>query len=158
MDTNTSQTRTDALSFLKHHKTGVLATVAPNGDPHASMVYYVADDEFNVYILTLMNTRKYAAVEGHPQVAFTVSAPEVPQTLQMEGVAMDISLDAEVSKKKEELFAMLNTNPWFHAPITKLDPSTTAVIWIRPTWIRWGDYAFAETGSEHVFTQIDPTA
>lgn len=154
MDEATEQARKDALAFLKRQKTGVLATVSESGEAHASMVYYSADDNFNVYFLTLANTRKYTNITAHPQVAFVVATPEVPQTVQLEGVAMDISLDQEAGKKKEELFKVLNSNPWFYEPIAKLDPADTIVVWLRPLWLRWADYAFAESGSAHVFKEI----
>ena len=154
MDDDQSKARQDALAFIKRHKTGVLSSVSPSGEAHGSMVYYTADDDFNIYFLTLASTRKYANLTAHPQVAFTVSTTEVPQTLQMEGVAMDISLDAEAAKKKDELFEVLNANPWFYAPITKLDPSDTMVVWVRPLWVRWADYAFGESGSQNVFKEI----
>lgn len=154
MDAEVNMARTDALAFLKRHKTGVLATTEGEHQVHASMVYYVADDAFNIYILTLTGSRKFKAIQRHPQVAFTVSTPDVPQTLQIEGMAMDISLDEEASKKKEELFALLNTNTWFYAPIAKLDPAETVLIWIRPTWVRWADYAFEQGGDKHVFREI----
>ena len=154
INTDTDNARKDALSFLKHHKTGVLATVAPSGEPHASMVYYTTDDNFNVYILTLIDSRKFAAIQANPKVAFTVSMPDVPQTLQIEGVAMDISLDDESKDKLPGLIDVLNSNNWFYGPITKLDPKERIVLWIKPSWIRWADYAFQQNGSEHVFKQI----
>ena len=142
----------DALAFLKRHHTGVLATVSLKGEAHASTVYYTADDDFNLYFLTLINSRKYEALCAHPQVAFTVTAADQPQTLQIEGVAMDITLDEEAAAKKEELFKVLNANPWFYPPLSKLEPADSVVVWVRPTWVRWADYAFAPTGK--VFTQI----
>jgi general stress protein 26 len=146
--------RKDALAFLTRHKTGVLATVSASGDAHASMVYYTADENFNIYILTLINSRKYQGLAAHPQVAFTVSTPDIPQTLQIEGTAMDVSLDEEGAKKKEELFKVLNSNNWFYAPVTKLDPAESVIIWIKPTWIRWADYAFEQSGNANVFKEI----
>ncbi|MDO8548340.1 MAG: pyridoxamine 5'-phosphate oxidase family protein [bacterium] len=154
MNDDPNKARQDALAFLKRHKAGVLATTASEYKVHASMVYYTADDDFNIYILTQIHSRKFKALQAHPQVAFTISTPDIPQTLQIEGMAMDISLDEDAAKKKEELCSVLNDNPWFYGPITKLDPAESVVVWIRPTWIRWADYAFAESGSEHVFKEI----
>ena len=154
MDTNLEQARIDALAFLKHHRVGTVATVSANREPHASTVFYVADDDFSIYFLTLINTRKYEALSAHPQVAFTISVEDVPQTLQIEGMAVNISLDDDAAAKKEELFAVLNSNPWSYAPVTKLDPAESAIIWIRPRWIRWADYAFAPYGTDHVFKQL----
>jgi len=153
-DITPEQARQEALAFLKHHKTGVLATVSLKGEAQANMIYYTADDDFNVYFLTLANTRKYQGLLAHPQVAFTVSTTEVPQTLQIEGVAVDISLDQDAIRKKDELTEILNENPWFYGPITKLDPADIIVVWLKPHWVRWADYAFAEAGSAHVFKEI----
>ena len=122
--------------------------------PHASMVYYTADSGFNIFFLTFVDSRKYKALQAHPQVAFTVATPDVPQTLQIEGMAMDITLDADAAKKKDELFTVLNSNPWFYSPIAKLDPEQLVIVWIRPTWVRWADYAFSDAGSNHVFMEI----
>lgn len=154
MDTDLDRARKDALAFLTRNKTGVLGTVSHTGDVHASMVYYMADENFNIYFLTLINSRKCAGLSAHPQVAFTVATPDVPQTLQIEGMAMDISLDEEAAKKKDDLFKVLNSNNWFYAPVTKLDPAETVLVWIKPTWIRWADYAFEESGTAHVFKEI----
>lgn len=157
MSEELNNARKDALAFLTRHKTGVLGTLSAEGTVQASTVFYTADENFNIYILTLINSRKYAALNAHPQVAFTVSIPDVPQTLQIEGMAMDISLDEEAAKKKDELFKILNSNNWFYAPITKLDPAESVIIWIKPTWIRWADYAFEQTGNAHVFKEIPIT-
>lgn len=154
MEQTSDNARKDALSFLKNHKVGVLATVSGAGNVHASMVNYVADDEFNIYIITLINSRKFKAIEEHPQVAFTIAIPSIPQTLQMEGVAIDISLDEEAGNKKAELLDVLNFNPWFYGPMSKLDLEDTVIVWIKPTWVRWADYAFAAAGTEHVLKEI----
>ncbi|SRR3989339_1032600 len=157
MSEELNNARKDALAFLNRQKTGVLATVSSEGDVHASTVFYTSDENFNVYILTLIDSRKYAGLSAHPQVAFTISAADMPQTLQIEGMAMDISLDEDASKKKDEIFKILNSNNWFYAPITKLDPAESVIIWIKPTWIRWADYAFEESGTTHVFKEIPIT-
>lgn len=146
--------RTDALAFLKRHKTGVIATAGHDNVPHASAIHYYADDDFNMYFLTLPSSRKYQALSAHPQVAFTTIRDDAPQTIQIEGMAKDISNDADMQEKKAKILEVLNENRHFSAPITKLDPETPALIWIRPTWIRWADYAFAAQGSDHVFKEI----
>jgi nitroimidazol reductase NimA-like FMN-containing flavoprotein (pyridoxamine 5'-phosphate oxidase superfamily) len=148
------EARKDALAFLKRHSIGVLATAGPRNEAHASMVYYTAGDDFSVYFLTLLNTRKYRTLTDNPRAAFVVATPEIPQTIQIEGLAMDISLDEEAAARKEELFEALNKNAQFYAPITKLDPAMTAVVWLRPTWVRWADYAFGGDGTKQVQVEI----
>lgn len=154
MDIELDHARQDAVAFLKHNRAGVLATIAGEYNIHASMVYYTADDDFNIYFLTQISSRKFEALSEHPQVAFTIASAEIPQTLQIEGMAMDISLDDEEKKKKDALFEILNTTTLFYAPLAKLDPAELVMVWIRPTWIRWADYAFEEIGNRHIFKEI----
>jgi general stress protein 26 len=144
----------DAAAFLKRNSIGVLATSGPKGSTHASMVYYTAGEDLSFYFLTLINSRKYRALSDNPHVAFVVATPDIPQTLQLEGVAMDISLDEEAAERKAELIDLLSKNANFYAPITKLDPAMSVVVWVRPTWARWADYAFAGDGSAQVFAEL----
>jgi nitroimidazol reductase NimA-like FMN-containing flavoprotein (pyridoxamine 5'-phosphate oxidase superfamily) len=146
--------RDDAQAFLKRHKSGFLATVARDSKPHGSMVFYVCDDKFNIYLMTLRTSRKFEALSAHSEVAFTIAEESVPQTLQIEGKAMDISESEEAGSKKDELFDVMNKNPSFYPPISKMDTEETAIVWIQPTWIRWADYAFAEDGNDKVWKEI----
>lgn len=151
MDTDSSK---DALAFLKRHRTGFLATAGHDNKPHLSAVHYVCDDKFNIYFMTLRTSKKFEALSAHSEVAFTIATEDVPQTLQIEGKAMDISSSNESGSKKDELFEVLNKNPNFYPPISKMDTADTAIVWIQPTWIRWADYAFAQDGNENVFREI----
>jgi len=154
MEEETRRRRADALGFLKRNRTGVIATAGHDNLPHASAVHYIVDDDFNIYFLTLPSSRKYKALQAHPQVAFTVIREDVPQTIQIEGMAQDITLSLEMNEKKEQILKALEANPFFFPPISKLDPETPAVIWIKPNWIRWADYAFAQYGTDRVFKEI----
>lgn len=149
--------RSDALAFLTRNRTAVLATAGHDNLPHASAIHYSADGDFNIYFLTLPSSRKYAALKAHPQVALTIMREDVPQTLQIEGMAEDITLSLEMQEKKDAVVKALEANPFFFPPITKLDYETPAVIWVKPTWIRWADYAFAKYGTDHVFKEIKLT-
>lgn len=156
--TNATQDRADALAFLQRHSTGVLATAGHDNVPHASAIHYYADDSFNVYFLTLPSSRKYQSLKAHPQVSFTVIREDVPQTVQMEGMAQDISLDRDATAIREKVVAAINRNPFFYPPIAKLDPEHAVLVWIKPTWIRWSDFAFAENGTDRVFKEISIAA
>ncbi len=146
--------KSEALAFLKSHKAGILATVSSDGKPHASAVYYVADENFNIYFLTLFSSRKYQAIQSNPAVAFTVGTLDVPQSLQIEGVASEIRHEDEKKAHISDLVQVLTSNSRYYAPITKLDPSEVVMIWVQPKWVRWGDFSSGAAGSENVFTEI----
>jgi len=146
--------RSEALAFLKSHSAGVLATASLEGQPHASAVYYVCDDAFDIYFLTLLSSRKRAAIGANPRVAFTVGSQDVPQTLQIEGMASEMQHEDDLSAHVADLVKVLTSNSTYYAPITKLDPSTVVLMHIKPTWIRWADYTSPVNGSKNVFTEI----
>lgn len=145
--------RTRALEFLKGHTAGVIATVSNENTAHASAVFYVADDAFNVYFLTTIDSRKRAAIGAHPQVAFTVGRLDVPQTLQIEGMASEIQSDNEKAQLVPELMKTLMENNPKYIPVAKMD-STVVLMWLRPTWVRWGDFSTDGAGNDAVFTEI----
>ncbi len=146
----------EALAFLKANHGGVLATCGSDDKPHASTVYYICDDEFNVYFLTLISSRKYKALRENPRVAFVVSTSDVPQTLQMEGTAEEIQSDALKLKLSAELVdLLLEKSKTYFAPIVKLDSAEIVLMWVKPSWVRWGDYTILDkTGTGNVLSEI----
>lgn len=150
MDTN----RAEALAFLKAHSAGVLSTVSTDGKAHGSAVYYVADENFNIYFLTLKTSRKFANLSANPSVAFTVGRQDVPQTLQLEGVATALQHPEDIGAHAGDLLKVLTSNSTYYAPLTKLDNDATAIVWIQPKWIRWADYTSPATGSKNVLIEI----
>lgn len=150
----TSDKKAEAQAFLNAHSVGMLATVGADGKPHASIVHYVSDEHFNIYFLTLFASRKFAAMRANPAVAFTIGAREIPQTIQMEGAASELTHADEKKEHITELMKVLTSNSTYYAPLMKLDPSEIVMMWIQPTWVRWGDYALLESGNDNIFTEI----
>jgi nitroimidazol reductase NimA-like FMN-containing flavoprotein (pyridoxamine 5'-phosphate oxidase superfamily) len=148
--------REEALSFLQEHATGVLATCGTDNQPHASAIFYVADENFNIHFLTLLNSRKYKAMKENPRVAFTAGTMDVPQTIQIEGVAEEILHEREKNEQAAKLIDLLmEHSKRYYAPLIKMDRSEIVLTWIQPKWIRWADYsAMDKTGTENVWTEI----
>ena len=148
--------KAEALAFLRNHTAGVLATCGTDGVPHASAVFYVADAKFNLHFITLMNSRKYKALKENPRVAFTVGTQDVPQTIQIEGIAEEILTSREKNMESARLIDVLMQNSTrYYAPLTKMDKARLVLVWIQPTWIRWADYTNKEAaGNENVWTEF----
>ncbi|MBI2030105.1 pyridoxamine 5'-phosphate oxidase family protein [Candidatus Kaiserbacteria bacterium] len=144
----------EALAFLKAHKAGVLATVSREGRPHASAVYYTCDDKFNIYFLTLASSRKYAAASANPWGAFVIGTQDIPQTLQIEGPLSEVHRKEDAENPAAKLIDVLTSNGTYYAPITKLDPADTVLMWLQPKWIRWADYTSPLNGDKNIFTEI----
>ena len=145
--------RQTALAFLSDLNAGVLATCGHDNMPHASIVHYVTDDSFNLYFLTKIGSKKYESIQAHPQVAFVVGKSEIPQTLQIEGVASEITNDSDKSVHVQALMRVMSQHIPGYVPLAKMDGSMT-LMWIQPKWIRWGDFSTETIGNENVFTNI----
>jgi general stress protein 26 len=154
MDTDASRTRLDALAFLRRHKTGVLATTDTDSRARARLIYYVCDDSFNIFFATLSSTRKYQDILSNPYASFVVATEDVPQTIQIEGMASQITEGEKAVEGMSELIDTLMSNSTFYWPVLKLHPGEVVVMKFTPQLVRWADYAFGESGQEHVFKEI----
>ena len=153
MEKDITAARSAALAFLKANRAGVIATVSSEGTPHASVVYYVTDESFNIYFVTKIDSRKYASIKANPPVAVTVGHLDVPQTLQIEGIAVELTGQEDKNEHVPALMEMLSKNNPSFLPIAKMD-SEVVVMWIEPKWVRWGDFSVEAIGNEHMFTEI----
>jgi general stress protein 26 len=146
--------REEALSFLVNHDTGVLATLSRANETHARMVYYTCDDAFNIYFITLKNTRKVSDLASNEQAAFVVSEMEVPRTIQIEGVVEDLTSSAVVDPLLTDFVHRLMSHDKYGIPLSHFDASELKFYRLTPTWVRWGDFTFGE-GTDKVLTEID---
>ncbi|MEK7511039.1 MAG: pyridoxamine 5'-phosphate oxidase family protein [Patescibacteria group bacterium] len=145
----------DALALLTSNMLGVLSTVAPDGQPRSRTLYYVANDAFEIFFMTLAGTRKVDDINHDPRAAFVVSDPESPRTLQIEGVVTaepDTALIDPIVKRLMDNF--MKQGPDF-APLTHLDPTTILFYRLTPTWTRLGKFAGA-SGTDEAFTDVTP--
>ncbi len=147
--------REDALSFLVAHETGVLATLSREGAPSARMVYYTCDDSFNVYFITLANTRKVADLQADSRAAFVVAQSDIPRTLQMEGTITELTDTAKIDPTLSEFVHRLMSHKKYGIPLAHLDASELKFFCFTPTWVRLGDFTTGE-GTDEVFTEVSP--
>jgi general stress protein 26 len=147
--------RKAALDFLKANKSGVLATLSPEGDPRARFIYYASDNAFNVYFLTMQETRKVEDLKVNQHAAFTVATEQTPQTLQIEGVIENTTESAIIDFPLIKLTENWLSNIVHGAPLTHIELGKLSYFKLKPTWIRWGD--FTAHDNKDVFTEIAPT-
>lgn len=145
--------RDEALAFALNHNSGVLSTVSPEGNPRSRFLYYACDDEFNIYFLTLANTRKAADIAANPHAAFVVSEIDAPRTLQIEGTVEDLTETATASPLLSQFMQFLTSGKRYGIPLERFDQTTMKWYRLKPDWIRWGNFTFGR-GSEEVFAEI----
>lgn len=79
------------LDFLADHTTLTLATVGPDGLPHAAALFYAFDDDLNLIFLSDPSTRHARHIGARAPVAVTIQADgqawQHITGLQLHGVA-----------------------------------------------------------------------
>jgi len=80
-----------------------LATVAPDGSPHSSVMWFVWDGE--VLRFTHTSTRqKYKNIAHEPRIAISIADPDDPyRSLEVRGVVEKIEPDDEVASFYQSL-------------------------------------------------------
>jgi uncharacterized protein YhbP (UPF0306 family) len=91
----TPEINEEVKRFLKKHNTAVVATVW-EGEPYASTVHYVSDDDLSIYFLAHRNTNKYLNVSSHQKASVVIGTGPKHISIQARG-----NLDLSVEKEAE---------------------------------------------------------
>ncbi len=119
---------------MRSHRLAVVSSVSANGAPQSALVGVAVTDALEIVFDTTSVTRKHANLSRDPRAAVTFSGPG-EQTLQLEGSAYPVSLDAEHDAHYRETY--------YHAWPDDRDRLAwpNLVYWrIVPAWIRYSDY------------------
>jgi uncharacterized pyridoxamine 5'-phosphate oxidase family protein len=116
------------FDFLSTHMTCVLARTNLGQGVSAATVGFSVDEELQFVIATNRTTRKYEDIRKNPNCAIVVGF-EMPITVQLEGVAQEVSAD-ELGDRLETHF---NKVP----AARRLAGDDQAYFLIKPTWLRY---------------------
>ena len=126
-------TSKDVLEFLKKNDLCVLATASLEGKPEAAVLVYTIQNNFQMYVFTETNTRKYPNIKENNQVALVIGGLKNDLTVQLDGkVCALYGKEARAAKEYT-----LNIHPewkdYFESP---------AGVWFRiaPFWLRYSDF------------------
>lgn len=87
--------------YVGLEKFGRLATIAPDGMPHNTPVYYVLMDG-EVYIGTQRGRKKFRNLQQNPKVCFTIDTTEPPyKGVMIQGTAEVVTDEALHNKFRE---------------------------------------------------------
>lgn len=145
----------EVLAFLKAHSLATLATISAEGYARARLIYYASDDAFNVYFLSLANTRKVSDIRANPKAAMVISDSDKQHTLEIEGVFEEMTDTATFGPIITQLSKNLFPDDGPEAPLTHMDKSVPVFFKLIPSWIRWSNFTQGR-GNAEVFTEIVP--
>lgn len=149
-----AQKHTHVYDFLKHHHMGILSTVTEDGKPWGSAIYFVLDEDFNIFFVTRLETFKYQNLEKNPFAALTVADEEKQTTVQLTGNIskvpaadyMDIVFNKLVSiRPKNEV----NWAP----PIEKVHKGDYMPLRLTPSKLQYADFKKNSTDFDHKYIE-----
>lgn len=116
-----------------------IATVSEDGAPHSASVYFVFNNDLNIYFATRASTRKYKDILKDPRVAFLASVEHTPKTVQIEGNAALVMDPEEQREYIAKIFAHANKQ-YPLPPIAQMMDAELILMKITPAWARLGDF------------------
>ena len=128
-------------SFLRKHPMGVLSTIAEDGTPWGSAIYYVADEDFKFYFVTRAETYKYKNLDKTPLAALTITDVASQTTVQLTGTItrlpakeyMDIVFGKLANIRPKDDFA-------WAPPLEKLHDGNYMPLVLTPTKLQFANY------------------
>jgi general stress protein 26 len=125
----------EVVRFVRAHGDGVLTTLGPDGGPQAAYLTLAVTDAGELVLDARVTSRTVANVLRDTRVAVVVGGPD-GVTLQAEGLAVVVQGD----ERRRCAQVYVTAFPQFAASLA--DPAI-AVVRVRPTWARLGDYRTA---------------
>lgn len=142
------------MNYIKQNPLATLSTVNDDGTPHGAVVYVCGLSNQTVCFITKNLTQKYINITERPTVCITIGNDKDNSTLQLTGQASVVS-DAElmdtILKKITQIHARMAE--WL-PPLAKLRAGNYAVIAVKITSGRLGEFKGLGIGSKDIFTEI----
>ena len=125
-------------AFLDTQSTMTLGTVNAAGQPETAPIFYVSDEQLNLYWLSSTHVRHSINLGANTRVSAAVY-PAVWQWNDIKGVQMEGAASViEDSAVREQILALYRQKftlpPAFDAAIT-----ASSLYVLRPSWLRWVD-------------------
>jgi general stress protein 26 len=154
--TISSESSQRIYGFLQTHPIGVLATVDPNGNPHATVIYFAINDKFEIGFVTKVETKKHDNIKRNNHVQLVSYEASSQATVQITGMAEDISDSPEASDIfTNTLRTSIQTSEAGIPPISKLLAGNYVVYRLRVKQIRMAIFARPDPGGYDIYETID---
>lgn len=155
---NLDHERRDRIfGFLRENQVGVLSTVDPNNDPHATAIYYAVEPDLTISFMTKSATKKSDNIAHNNHVMLLVYEPSSQTTVQINGQAKKIDDISRMNKIFSDILqAAWDTSEDGVPPITRLVAGEYVAYSIEPKQVRMAVYARPELGNyEDLFETLE---
>lgn len=128
-------------AFLKKHQMGILSTAGEAGTVWGAAVYFVTDDDLNIYFVTRTGTFKYKNIEAQPFAALTVADSETQITVQLSGEISRMPIQKYMDVFFDKFLAMRPEGDYHWAPpIDKVHEGNYMPLQLKPSHLQYADY------------------
>jgi len=125
-------------AFLETQSTLALATVNAAGLPESAPVYYVSDDQLNLYWLSSANVRHSVNLTAQARVSGAVY-PAVWQWNEISGVQIEGEAAMIKDDRIREQILLLYLRKFALPPAFDAAIASSGLYVLRPRWMRWVD-------------------
>ena len=133
---------------------GVISTNNKDGNPQSASVYYISDENLNIFFVTRSESRKYKNIQNNPHVSFTVTSEHPPKTIQLEGTAAEVVDAIEQTNYFDKLVAKA-TESNFMPPVSQMVTGEMVFMKITTTWARCGNFEVMKEGEKFIETSLE---
>jgi len=133
---NEPDTRQVIREFLETQSTLSLATVNTEGHPETAPVFYVSDDQFNLYWLSGTTAAHSVNLMAHGQVAGTIY-PAVWQWEDIVGLQVKGEARAISDERVREQILLIYLRKFQLPPSLDAIIASSTLYVLRPSWMRW---------------------
>jgi len=127
-------------AFLAKHTTMTLATIGPDGAPHATDVYYAETGDLGLYFVSVPGSRHSRDLAHDPRVAATIHADSTRwrdiRGVQLEGVCSRVTNEERAAAwaRCTAKFPFMLADAALAGALQKVD-----MYRVTPHWLRWID-------------------
>ncbi len=133
---------------------GVLSTVTKSNKPWGSAIYFVVDEDFNIFFITRMKTFKYQNLDEKPYAALTVADEDNQTTVQLVGKISKVP----VEDYKDIIFTdLVDIQPkddinWA-PPLMKVHKGEYIPLKITPSKLQYANFKKQSNDIEHEYIE-----
>lgn len=133
-----------------------MATVDPNGDPRATVIYYTVNEDFTITFMTKRDTKKHDNIQHNNHVQLVAYEASSQTTAQITGIAEDISDTPEANEVFNKMVtAAIRTSEAGVSPISKLYAGHYVAYKIAPKQIRMAVFIRPDPGGYDMYETLD---
>jgi nitroimidazol reductase NimA-like FMN-containing flavoprotein (pyridoxamine 5'-phosphate oxidase superfamily) len=132
---------------------GVISTINEQNKPESASIYYISDNDLNIYFVTRSGSRKYKNLMKNPNASFVITLEHPPKTIQIEGIANEVTDANEQINYFQKLIAKASESTTM-PPVSQMVDGEMVFMKISTNWARLGNFEVLKEGEKFIETNL----